>query len=412
MASEVGELRISGLVRLMNGVRDKLRGGIPTEEQAVFRADVRRAVERVERLCAENQTTPDRLPAPSRRAYEYLRDLDFSRLPEPQGRQAPDEEEFRLAGLVSTCNDYHRQFAKAVAVSKSNFSAKSPEVRTLSARLRTDADAVVALCEDGDTSPAALPIRSRRAYQWLRFLSDPKNLLQHLRALRYVTQEAQRRLPSERSPGGVARAPQVQIALTSMLYQVKASTTSRRITIDEGFIAAPSGILDTLVRLSLSRKADEADQQRIRAYAGSEAFSRIHEDLRAIIGPAPSTSESAKGLHHDLNAVFDRVNAAYFHGEMPRPRLSWGRTRTHRKLAHYDEPADHVMVSLTLDDSKVPGYALDFVMYHELLHKSLGTRVVKGRRHAHTRAFREAERAFRQYDRARRVIDKVLEDID
>ncbi len=50
----------------------------------------------------------------------------------------------------------------------------------------------------------------------------------------------------------------------------------------------------------------------------------------------------------------------------------------------------------------VPAYAVDFVMYHELLHKQLGVKVVNGRRYAHTPAFREAELAFKRYDDARK----------
>ncbi len=412
MTNDEGELRISGLVKLMNGVRDELRGGIPKAEHASFRAAVRRAVRRVEAMCAEYQTTPEQLPAPSRRAYIYLRDLDLSKLPERKGGTEPDVEPFRLSGLVSACHDFHEKFAALVAESRADFNAESPEVRTLSERLRADADGVASLCEEGDASPSDLPIQSRRAYQWMRFLSDPENLLQHLRTLRYVTQETQRRLPARRVRGGMSHALQVQIALTSKLYQVKASSTSRQITIDEGFIVAPNGILDTLVRLFLDQRANEADRKRIRTYAGSEAFSSIHEALTATLGPAPSTSENAKGLHHDLDAAFDRVNAAYFHGAMPRPHLAWNRTRTHRKLAHYNESTDTIVVSITLDDAEVPDYGLDLVMYHELLHKSLGTHVVKGRRRAHTPAFRKAERAFLRYDEAHHVIDKLLEDID
>jgi hypothetical protein len=39
-------------------------------------------------------------------------------------------------------------------------------------------------------------------------------------------------------------------------------------------------------------------------------------------------------------------------------------------------------------------------MYHELLHKVMGSKVVNGRRYAHTPAFREAERAFPRYEEA------------
>jgi predicted metal-dependent hydrolase len=69
-------------------------------------------------------------------------------------------------------------------------------------------------------------------------------------------------------------------------------------------------------------------------------------------------------------------------------------------MGHYDFFRDLVMLSVTLDDPDVPDFVVDFVMYHELLHKVMGSKVVNGRRYAHTPAFREAERAFPRYEEA------------
>jgi len=65
------------------------------------------------------------------------------------------------------------------------------------------------------------------------------------------------------------------------------------------------------------------------------------------------------------------------------------------------------MMSVTLDDRAVPARVLDFVMYHELLHKKHGSLIVNGRRLAHSLAFREEERLYAGYHDAERQI-KVL----
>ena len=67
---------------------------------------------------------------------------------------------------------------------------------------------------------------------------------------------------------------------------------------------------------------------------------------------------------------------------------------------------DTVMLSVTLDDAGVPDQVVDFVMYHELLHRVLGAPVVDGRVRAHTPEFRRRERAFPDYDRARSWLDR------
>ena len=76
-------------------------------------------------------------------------------------------------------------------------------------------------------------------------------------------------------------------------------------------------------------------------------------------------------------------------------------------MGHYQPAADTVMISITLDDPGVPDYAIDLVMYHELLHKKMGAQQINGRRYAHTETFREEERKFRYYAEARAFLDKL-----
>jgi hypothetical protein len=121
---------------------------------------------------------------------------------------------------------------------------------------------------------------------------------------------------------------------------------------------------------------------------------------------APS-QDSLRGRRYDLAQVFDRVNAAYFAGGMPRPKLSWSKALTARKMGHYQFASNTVVISLTLDDPRVPEYVIDLVMYHELLHKQMGARMVNGRRYAHTDAFRQAEWRFEHYAQAKAFLDRL-----
>nr|WP_242040447.1 hypothetical protein [Anabaena subtropica] len=58
------------------------------------------------------------------------------------------------------------------------------------------------------------------------------------------------------------------------------------------------------------------------------------------------------------------------------------------------------MISSTLDDAKVPEFVVEFVLYHELLHKYHGTKWVQGRRMVHTQEFRTNESKFKFYNEA------------
>ena len=135
-----------------------------------------------------------------------------------------------------------------------------------------------------------------------------------------------------------------------------------------------------------------------------EDFSETTQALELATEPLPG---SLGGAHYDLEQVFERVNVAYFAGQLPRPRLAWSSTFARRLLGYYQHASDRLTVSRVLDDPRVPPEAIDLVMYHELLHKWLGVQAVNGRHYAHTEAFHAAERKFHTYHRARAFLDKL-----
>lgn len=137
---------------------------------------------------------------------------------------------------------------------------------------------------------------------------------------------------------------------------------------------------------------------------------RQHADdysrLVRMLDAAPSAlgeaarADPSRGAHHDLHEVFERVNQRMFAGAQPRPRLVWGRAMTRRKFGHYEPVSDTVMIAGALDQPQVPPYVLDHVMHHELLHKRLGCEQTATTSRYHTRAFREQERMFPEYAQA------------
>jgi hypothetical protein len=125
---------------------------------------------------------------------------------------------------------------------------------------------------------------------------------------------------------------------------------------------------------------------------------------RGVLFPAQNWANWAV---HDLTAAFDRMNVGYFGGRLSRPRLTWSDTFTGRKFGHYDPVHDSVMVSATLDQAKVPALTVDFVVYHELLHRELGIAWHNGQTRPHDQRFQEAERQFEQFNRAKQVLDRL-----
>jgi len=90
-----------------------------------------------------------------------------------------------------------------------------------------------------------------------------------------------------------------------------------------------------------------------------------------------------------LGESFNRVNEKYFFGLVERPNLTWHDSI--RRLGSYEYGTDTISMSKVLGaDTNL----LDYVMYHEMLHKKHKFHCKNGRTHHHTKEFREMERKF------------------
>jgi hypothetical protein len=102
----------------------------------------------------------------------------------------------------------------------------------------------------------------------------------------------------------------------------------------------------------------------------------------------------------ELKECFDRVNEEYFQGLLDCPNLEWGQDSL-TKLGSYDFMTNTISISTIL---KNEGSLLDYVMYHEMLHKKIQYNEKKYRKTYHTKEFRLKEKAFKDKD-----IEKKLE---
>ena len=280
-----------------------------------------------------------------------------------------------------------------------------PALAQLAGQARAAAGTVEALCAAGKASPAQLPAPSRRAYQWLNFLSDPDQAAAVVDATalaRFVLSRA--RWPRRRSLAGCP--VRVEFYPTAYLFRMRPEAfrpgANLRVTFAPGYLYAPPDVLEAVLRAALGY--GRAARARLHAYSLGADFGETTQALELATEPPPG---GLRGAHYDLEQVFERVNAAYFAGQLPRPRLAWSSTIARRLLGYYQHASDRLTISRVLDDPRVPPDAIDLVMYHELLHKRLGLQTVNGRHYAHTEAFHAAERRFHAYREAKAFLDRL-----
>jgi hypothetical protein len=95
-----------------------------------------------------------------------------------------------------------------------------------------------------------------------------------------------------------------------------------------------------------------------------------------------------------LDESFNRVNEKYFQGLLDKPNLTWGE-HSFAKLGSYAYGANIITISKVLEEDQE---LLDYVMYHEMLHKKHKYHTKDGRSYHHTAKFREKEREFENHD--------------
>lgn len=106
-----------------------------------------------------------------------------------------------------------------------------------------------------------------------------------------------------------------------------------------------------------------------------------------------------------LEESFNRVNETYFLSFVEKPNLVWSNA-SKRKLGSYEFKTDTITISRVFQ--KLDPLFLDYVMYHEMLHKHHSYKAKKGRVRYHTAAFKRAEKAFEGHEEIERLLERKL----
>ncbi|HEX4004580.1 MAG TPA: M48 family peptidase [Acidobacteriaceae bacterium] len=183
---------------------------------------------------------------------------------------------------------------------------------------------------------------------------------------------------------------------TSLNTTIRLREGEIRASLSDLLEGAPEKVLRAIAHILLAKLYRQPiDAQQARAYrrfTTSEAVVRQSERIRQTRGRKRIVS--AQGDRYDLDEVFESLNRRFFHGLMGRPVLTWSEYTAKRLLGHYDAAHNTIMVSRVFDRRGTPRYAIEYLMYHEMLHLKHPVKHRNGRRCVHSRAFQDEERLF------------------
>ena len=385
-------IRIAGIVKAAQVARNHLQVGIPASKVTFFRDFVTDTVAKVEKICAQARVTPEQLPTPSRKAYDFLKQLDLNNLPIAETESAtPPAQPIRLKNIRTQ----HQAILERIADLAKTPTPDRAAQELLAHKLAQNISSIEDICAARQATPAALTDAARNTYAWMKFLTDDRHLELHIEATRRTRQILETIL-LERPEKLEKLELAVEFSNIASLYKWKKTAEALELQVNEGFIVAEDDILEAIAAIVVFGKT-KAATQKVKKYSVSEAYTEVLFQLDAI---ANIEAEIARGHCYDLDELFAKVNKEYFQGEMAKPRLTWNRAFTKRCFGYYERSRDRVVISQTLDDSRVPKFVVEYVLYHELLHKKHGEKWQGGRRAVHTQKFRRDELKFAQYNEA------------
>jgi hypothetical protein len=128
-------------------------------------------------------------------------------------------------------------------------------------------------------------------------------------------------------------------------------------------------------------------------------------DYSHLLNPAKL---HVQGNVYNLREIFNNLNQEYFGGRL-KLNITWfgkpnQRYRNRVTFGLYHDQLKLIKINRILDSPIYPGYLVEFIVYHEIVHHVCPTYFEKGsnRNRIHTEEFKDKESEFRYFDLAQK----------
>jgi hypothetical protein len=210
------------------------------------------------------------------------------------------------------------------------------------------------------------------------------------------------------------RTPQPEIAVEFCRFAnpdsfIRLQNGKLRVRISDLLESAPAPVMEALAFILLGKlyrkPVARVYAHRYRLYLNRKDVRRQAQLVRQLRGR--KFISGPKGELHDLDEIFERLNARFFDGLLGRPQLGWSRNASRHHLGHFDPSHNAIVISRVFDRPKTPLLALEYVMFHEMLHLRFPVDHSKARRCVHTKEFKEAEKRFPDFAAAKEMLKRL-----
>lgn len=189
---------------------------------------------------------------------------------------------------------------------------------------------------------------------------------------------------------------------TSLNTTIRLREGKIHVSLSDLLEGAPESVIQAIAHILLAKlyrkPIESAHNLRFKRFASSASVTRQTELIRTARGSKRYTGP--EGRYYHLEDIFDSLNARFFGGLLGRPNLTWSESHARRLLGHYDAAHNTIVVSRVFDRPSSPRYAIEYLLYHEMLHLKHPVKMRGLRRCVHSADFKADERQFPQLQEA------------
>lgn len=183
----------------------------------------------------------------------------------------------------------------------------------------------------------------------------------------------------------------------STMLSVKWEPDCTRVSLHRMFLNAPQEVLDELAQYLKREQKNISTTIRefIEANLRQLDYSHLLQDSEL----------QTEGNVYDLLEIYERLNREYF-DNMLNLKITWfgkhaQKTKSQVTFGLFHEQLKLIKINRIMDSVDTPGYVIDFVIYHEMVHSVCpGHFDEQGRHRVHSRDFKALERQFAFYKEA------------
>ena len=196
---------------------------------------------------------------------------------------------------------------------------------------------------------------------------------------------------------------------TSLNTTIRLRESRILVSLSDLLEGAPESVIRAIAHILLAKlykkPIDPTQNVRYKRFASSAAVIRQTELIRNTRGS--KRWSGPEGRYYNLEEVFDALNFRFFSGLLGRPELTWSEHHAKRSLGHYDAAHNTIVVSRVFDRPSSPRYAIEYLLYHEMLHLKHPVRMRGLRRCVHSQEFKAEEARFPRLAEALAFIKRI-----